>query len=520
MGLSEEQIEEMRKRLKDREEPAGKQFRPNSPHQKQRKPSRGPIRTFLLSVMWTLQLYFIFAIWYNANQDYEDRLNFSNPVLVFDEIVLFRLGEDPLREFTSMKEANDWCLDNTDSYTILRVYDDLINQFSEHDQPVLKEYTCSRLIDHVAGFKTDEEWDRRYESLVREYIPKLAERLSKFSPVISCDIRLETNPVFGEKIIWDYEVARVEKWKEKEFERLDTCIKSAVFDHYDEAYQFLDEAFLEVLKPIATAAFIRFRDAAERIDAFNTPLSFLYDEIQITASEQHAKNINKWQTYGQTTLKPARQEGRTMEREIAKEEADKAYEEEHGYMPGQMCVYDDGKRRRQMLCVDMPTGGSTWEDELSDIFGGINRDMQRRQEEKNRRILQEQTAYLNALMLYSKTVEADKSTSGNTPHTQNNIKKSNISPSCNVHPALGEFKSCLFVEKCTPNPPLTTCVKRDRTAEAQCHAAQKAQARINMQSHVDEYAKNENCQAEARRAQDRLDGNYKGHSGSSRGISK
>jgi len=431
MGLTEEQIEQMRRKLAGDDEPKNKHTSPE-PTPKQKKSVIGRAISILVAVV---VLYFAFGIGYNAYQIHTgkpfDTVNFGKLFTLIAELVKNKSEKEPepLREFSSMEEANTWCEQNIEladsmpadtpkrkwyvyakNRILVLAYDNYANQFNKTVQPEVKQFACSMVIMRVATHKTDEEWDKYHEDRVlKEFLPKVEAHLSGFTPNIKCPLNFKSIPKYKDSVLYDSDISSINKWEQREFYRLHNCIKSAIFDQYDEANKFIEELFRQALHPITPAAYERFRNAVDRVNAFSAPSSVLYNEVQIAASEQYAKNANTWKSYANKKLKAKLKRGRRIDRRLAKEQADRAYEEKHGYKPGEKCIYDDGKRRRRMLCADIPTTGSTWQEELSDIFGSINKTLQRRQQEENAKALAAQQAYLSVLKLQSETSEGIKS---------------------------------------------------------------------------------------------------------------
>ncbi len=434
MGLSEEQIEQMRRELAGEDKPNGKQFRPEN-SAKQKNPF---IWRFIFTLVAIPALYLSFGLVYNSYHIYlgdpSGAVSFGKPFSQAVQFIQERFEDPPTspKEFASMEEANAWCVENIElsdsmppgtpkrewyiyekNRILVLAYDNHANQFDKSIQPEVKQFACSMVIKQVATYKTDEEWDKHYEDRVtNDFLPKVKARLSKFTPIIKCPLNLKTIPKYRNSVIYDSDVSAMLKWEDQEFARLDSCIKSAIFDQYDQANQFIEELFRQVLHPITPAAYQRFRNAVDRVNAFSGPSSVLYKGIQLAASKQYEKNTRVWKSYANKTLKKKLKRGRKIDRQLAKKQAEEEYKKKHGYKPGETCIYDDGKRRRRMLCVDVPMTGSTWQEELSGIFGSINKSLRRRQEEENAKILAAQQAYINVLTLKSETSEGIKTKSG------------------------------------------------------------------------------------------------------------
>jgi len=111
MGLTEEQIEQMRRKLAGDDEPKNKHTSPE-PTPKQKKSVIGRAISILVAVV---VLYFAFGIGYNAYQIHTgkpfDTVNFGKLFTLIAELVKNKSEKEPepLREFSSMEEANTWC---------------------------------------------------------------------------------------------------------------------------------------------------------------------------------------------------------------------------------------------------------------------------------------------------------------------------------------------------------------------------------------------------------------------------
>jgi len=312
--------------------------------------------------------------------------------------------EGTFNEFAT--EARGWCSSVTD-------FDDV------HVEPVVSFSDTVMICSRVASNKTRAEClqteecraglrelaNRDAGTVINEYLPIILTRLNEFNTTIDCQVNMEAFPWHNEEVVYDSDISRILEWEEKEFARLHECIKSGIHRNYDLAWPFIETLFSDVAftvdHPITAGAVSR-RRASVDDSVFTEPLTQLYDEIQIAAGEQHAQNVNTWDSYTRIVLKPKLKKGRRIDRQIEKEEALAAYEEEHGFGPDDMCSYDDGRGARRYKCADGQPS-----DRSNSIFRELNQQLEQEQQARNEKARQLQDAYIS-IILQSKKVKPTK----------------------------------------------------------------------------------------------------------------
>ena len=438
--------------------------------------------------------------------------------------------QEPIQEV--WKDAHTWCKQT-----------ERVNEALIYHTKAEETYRCSKLVRNVKvlngihfewQFMTfDEKVEFRRPYFEEGSVPKILGRLSEFKPAINCNIDLEAMPRYKDRSLWKQDLKKIRNWYKQEEQRLHLCIKGSIWGGETAASKFLTNLFVEVMQPVSDDVLEQFQVSFSTNNKIEEAYQSLLDTWRSAQTKKYVENSEKWDRYAEEVIKPAAKRGgreeRKYDRQIAKEEADKAFRDKHGMNPDDDCIFKDERGRvkfrgkcrdyvkQEGRLMNATSGwGAMWEE-----IGEVASEMERKRVERQRL---EQQAYNNLILLQSEARKNSVSAPGKDPGPMGHAKKGpEMEPGCKVPHNIGKFSGgeCLFLTKCTPIAPLKTCVKRNWQKEEACHARKKAEGRVRSEEQYSALkAAGSACEQRAKGIRDRLDGRYKGHSGSGKGKSK
>ena len=414
MAMSDDEINKAWSHLQDEAKRLGAVAPPEPSPEPSPPSTKGWFGWISSVVMWSFCIfvaYSIFGVSYNRYQDnYDDRINFSTPFVYLSELV--RPDAEPVQTAEPVQEPDrlDW-----DSLTFEQKAEYRRSSWDEHDAP------------------------------------KVLARLPEFKAKIDCNINLRAMPEYGNDSLWRSDVEKIRAWYQKEEERLHNCIKDSIWDGETAASNFLITVFLEVMPDYLDDDVLdQFRYLFSTDEKIQEAYQTLLYEWQTAQSEKYAENTNKWNNYSETVLRTAVKRGgreeRAYDRRIAKEEADREFEEQHGMHPDDDCQFEDerGRIKFRGKCRDyvkqsrrLMNSSSGWSTMWEEI-GEQSRAMERKRIEKQRA---EQEAYFNLLLLQSEVNESNASepSATNDGDCMGCAKHPGKRDVCHEVPPFGEF---------------------------------------------------------------------------------
>lgn len=521
VGLTEEQVEEMRKKLADRDAKLSTNEASASQVPRWRKILSG---TFTLGKYLTL-VAFISAVVILLSSAYDDFTKKAPPSITYQESVE-----------QSYKKGRLWCAGLVAARPDLNDYQR--NNVQLYFNGGAQSFTCEKLERWYAKhgnmverfgvsdwkeltFEQKAEWRKLggWWNYTRDDI--LEGSGKKIIMEVPCNINIESMPHYGESQLWRADVKRIREWYKQEEERLEDCIKGAIWRDYPGTISaFLDNLFFEKTKEHESLARDLDRYLFERDEKIQSVYQLLLKDRladwRVAQNKKRTKNINKWKDYSKNKILPALKRGAREERkynqEIAQKQYAKEFKKEHGMGPNDTCVFKDerGRVKFKGLCKDyvkqrgrlmnQTSGWSAMWEELGEMT----------QEIKQAKLEKQwaEAEALSRLVLTMNEVKKGTTSYGGDERDTTYTNKAPRRPAegCQVMPSFGKFEPCLFIEKCTPKPPFKTCSKRNWTKEKACHARVKKEGRQRLEKQYVAYSKSSNCEDDARRLRDTLDG--------------
>lgn len=359
MGLSDEQIEQMRKELeaRDKKKPEPK---PEPNNQKENKQDPSSFQNGITVVSkWALKatLYVgavITCSWiFGAAIDfYRDMTTPEIPTISYD---------GPIEEH--YEESLKWCKN-----TILNVpgygrerntrergegnhgYEggyELKVHFKDRSLNCNGLAGKAGMVNLIRRFGKDNRDALTLNEQVEYYRPgwertsrkKILSRLDEYKPEIRCDIDLGSVPYQNESELWSRDIKKINTWIEEEQQRLDHCMQTEETTVPQDTFAFLHKLYLDYNNPkIEQNPFYVLFTSDPKIHQAHKNLMKKW----LTAkAEKTAQNFKQWVTYREDTLKPKAERGRRSEAELdrayAKEQADKAFRKKYGTDPDTRC---------------------------------------------------------------------------------------------------------------------------------------------------------------------------------------
>jgi len=513
-GLSEEQIERMRAEL------AGKESAGNEPVSTSGHKAPSVLSSGIKTAFKFIKSLFV---WMGV-------ATIAFGLFLGGKVVINTLTEPPLPEIESItyqepikevwEDAHTWCKQT-----------ERINEALIFHTKAEETYRCSKLVRDVEAlngihfewqFMTfDQKVEFRRPYFEEGSVPKILARLSEFKPAINCNINLKTMPRYKDRSLWKQDLEKIRNWYKQEEQRLHLCIKGSIWDGETVASKFLTNLFVEVMQPISDDVLEQFQVSFSTNNKMEEAYQSLLDMWRSAQSKKYVENSEKWDRYAEKVIKPAAKRGgreeREYDRQVAKDEADKAFRDKYGMNPDDGCVFKDerGRVKFRGKCRDYvkqkgrlmnaTSGwGAMWEE-----IGEVASEMERKRVERQRL---EQQAYNNLILLQSEARKNSVSVPGKDSGPMGQAKMGpGLEPGCKVPHNLGKFSGgeCLFLTKCTPIAPLKTCVKRNWQKEEACHARKKAEGRARSEKQYSALkAAGSACEQRAKGIRDRLDGRF------------